>query len=258
MPAAVLVLGSLLALLLAAGGCADSRQAAKPSSAGRLHRPATKTNPNTEQGRFAAPGIHRLPVQHGRPALLFVPPAVRAQRRLPLVVMLHGSGGRAASALRLLRPAAQAQGVAVLAPSSRGRTWDVVLGGFGDDAETIDLLLARVARDLPVDPSRLVVAGFSDGASYALSLGLTNGDIFHRIVAFSPGFSAPGVQRGRPPVYISHGVRDGVLPIDRTSRRLVPDLEEDGYPVRYREFPGGHTVPKAIAVEALRWAVTPG
>ncbi len=30
--------------------------------------------------------------------------------------------------------------------------------------------------------------GFSDGASYALSLGVPNGDLFTHIVAFSPGF----------------------------------------------------------------------
>ncbi len=254
MPAAVLALAPLVALLLAVGGCADPPGAEQPGNAGRLHRPPA----NSDQGRrFATPGIYRLRVDEGRPALLFVPRAVRAKRPLPLVIMLHGSGGRAASALRLLRREAQAQGTAVLAPASRGRTWDVVLGGFGPDVETIDSLLVRVARGLPIDSSRMTIAGFSDGASYALSLGLTNGDLFDHVVAFSPGFAAPVARRGRPAVFVSHGVRDGVLPIDRTSRQLVPDFKEDGYPVLYREFSGGHTVPPAIAAEALRLAAAP-
>jgi phospholipase/carboxylesterase len=99
------------------------------------------------------------------------------------------------------------------------------------------------------------VVGFSDGASYALSLGPTNGDLFTRVIAFSPGFASPGARRGMPPVFVSHGTRDGVPPIERCSRRIVPRLEREGYEVRYREFDGPHTVPRSIAREALGWVV---
>jgi phospholipase/carboxylesterase len=34
----------------------------------------------------------------------------------------------------------------------------------------------------------VALGGFSDGASYALSLDLTNGDLFASLIAFSPGF----------------------------------------------------------------------
>jgi predicted esterase len=44
-----------------------------------------------------------------------------------------------------------------------------------------------------------------------------------------------------------------VLPIDRTSRRIVPELERSGYEVTYREFDGPHTVPPALAAEAADW-----
>jgi predicted esterase len=33
----------------------------------------------------------------------------------------------------------------------------------------------------------------------------------------------------------------------------VPQLEREGYEVRYREFDGPHTVPGAVAREALEW-----
>ena len=102
---------------------------------------------------------------------------------------------------------------------------------------------------------RRAVVGFSDGASYALSLGPTNGDLFTRVIAFSPGFASPGARRGMPPVFVSHGTRDGVLPIERCSRRIVPRLEREGYEVCYREFDGPHTVPRSIAHEALGWFV---
>ena len=100
------------------------------------------------------------------------------------------------------------------------------------------------------------IGGFSDGATYALSLGLINGDLFRRIVAFSPGFVATGEHRGRPDVFVSHGERDDVLPIARTSRRITRDLTASGYAVTYREFDGGHTVPDAIARAGLEWAIT--
>ena len=58
---------------------------------------------------------------------------------------------------------------------------------------------------------------------------------------------------GAPRCYLSHGTRDAVLPIDACSRRLVPRLERAGYPVRYHEFDGPHTVPPAVAQEAVEW-----
>ena len=72
--------------------------------------------------------------------------------------------------------------------------------------------------------SSYAVSGFSDGASYALSLGVANGDLFDSVIAFSPGVLAPRVSKGRPRFFVSRGTEDQVLPIGRTSRRLVPEL----------------------------------
>ena len=49
---------------------------------------------------------------------------------------------------------------------------------------------------LDVDRQRVCASGFSDGASYALSLGAANGDLFTHIAAFSPGFMRPPVSVG--------------------------------------------------------------
>jgi predicted esterase len=106
-----------------------------------------------------------------------------------------------------------------------------------------------------VDRRRIAVGGFSDGASYALSLGLTNGDLFTHVIAFSPGFMAPTGYEGSPRLFISHGTRDRVLPIERCSRRIVPQVKGAGYDVLYREFDGAHAVPPEIAREAHEWFV---
>jgi predicted esterase len=54
-------------------------------------------------------------------------------------------------------------------------------------------------------------------------------------------------------VFVSHGTVDDVLPIDRTSREIVPALRADGYDVTYREFDGDHGVPPEVAREAVDW-----
>src|SRR5688500_10592739 len=121
-----------------------------------------------------------------------------------------------------------------------------IRGGFVTDVEMLDRTLARVFETVAVDPARIAIGGFSDGATYALSLGLINGDLFRRIVAFSPGFVVDGAWAGRPTCFVSHGVADATLPIDRCSRRIVADLRRRGYDVTFREFDGGHEMPDAI------------
>jgi predicted esterase len=88
-----------------------------------------------------------------------------------------------------------------------------------------------------------------------LSLALMNGDLFTHALAFSPGFVAPMGFAGRPRLFLSHGTRDPVLPIDRCSRRLVPPLRKAGYPLVYREFDGVHEVPEDIALTALAFVL---
>ena len=85
-------------------------------------------------------------------------------------------------------------------------------------------------------------------------LGLANGDLFTHLIAFAPGsIFTPAPPVGQPLIFIAHGTRDQVLPIDLTSRRMVPRLRGAGYSVTYREFDGVHAVPKPIAREALEW-----
>src|SRR5437762_1518146 len=149
--------------------------------------------------------------------------------------------------------AADEAGVAILAPDSRDSSWDAIRGGFGRDVAFLDRALDRVFDTVSVDPERVAVGGFSDGATYALSLGLINGDLFRRIAAFSPGFIVDGPPHGKPQSCISHGTADPILPIAQCSRTIAPLLRRRGYDVTFREFQGGHTVPAEIATDALRW-----
>lgn len=168
-----------------------------------------------------------------------------------LVVLLHGAGGSARQGLDLLLPLADAHRLLLLAPQATASSWDLIVAGFGPDVRRLDELLGTVFATYPV--RGVAFGGFSDGASYALSLGLTNGDLVDAVLAFSPGFAAPLVTHGRPRVFVSHGTDDRVLPIAPCSRRLAPRLRALGHPVEYVEFPGGHEVPDPVRRQAVEW-----
>jgi phospholipase/carboxylesterase len=199
------------------------------------------------------PGLAILPVDGERDSFLYVPHTLDRAAPAPLLVLLHGAGGHAHQALNLLRGVPEARRTMLLAPASSAFTWDVVVDDYGSDVTRIDRALRAVFERYVVDSERVGIAGFSDGASYALSLGLTNGDLFTHIIAFSPGFAAPPSSTGRPRVFVSHGIGDPVLPVDACSRTIVPRLRRSGLEVEYLEFDGGHTVPSELAAAALRW-----
>jgi phospholipase/carboxylesterase len=196
-----------------------------------------------------------LGLDRQRDAILHVPDSSNASP-IPLIVLLHGAGGSGEGVLRRLGSAPDDAGVAVLAPDSRDSTWDAIRSGFGRDVTFIDRALRRVFDLMTVDPVRVGVGGFSDGATYALSLGLANGDLFTRVVAFSPGFVVDAPTHGTPRFFISHGTADPILPIDQCSRQIVPALRRRGYDVTFREFDGGHEVPAVVARDALQWMTT--
>lgn len=207
----------------------------------------------TEPSAAGPLGRRRIGLGRRRDGLVYVPTSYHPSRAAPLVVLLHGAGADAEDVLPVLEDHADAAGLLLLAPESRVVTWDAVGGSYGPDVSFIDRALADTFARYAVDPARVAVSGFSDGASYALSLGITNGDLLAHVIAFSPGFMAPAAQRGTPRIFISHGTRDRVLPVDVCSRRIVPPLERAGYEVRYHEFDGGHAVPAPIAREAVAW-----
>ena len=192
-----------------------------------------------------------IDLDHERGAILQLPKNIDSA--LPLLVMLHGATQSAEDMFWYLGTTHEEAGVAVLAPNSRDTTWDAIGGSFGRDVVSLNRLLERVFETVAIDPARVAVGGFSDGASYAISLGLINGDLFRSIVAFSPGFVVSGNPLGKPRIFISHGTNDHILPIDRCGRRIAATLISRGYDVTFREFDGDHEIPGDIARDGLKW-----
>ncbi|HKV84665.1 MAG TPA: phospholipase [Ktedonobacterales bacterium] len=219
----------------------------------RVGRLSARPSASPSDPTASPPGVRALHLAPDRDCLLFVPGGYQPERATPLIVTLHGAGGTAHGGLAPLLSLAESAGVLLLSPAAAGVTWDAVGGSYGPDVALLDEALATTFARHAVDTRRLAISGFSDGASYALSLGLANGDLFTHIIAFSPGFVAAGPRVGVPDVFIAHGGNDTVLPIDRCSRRIVPALRRSHLAVDYQEFDGGHTVPTDIARRSLRW-----
>jgi phospholipase/carboxylesterase len=236
--------------------CASAQttpSADREQARGRLKaRPQPSTSP---QRPVAAAGERALGLGQGRDGLLYIPRDLPASGPVPLVLMLHGAHGSAKGITNRVGVQALADEfkTIVLTPDSRDQTWDVTHGGFGPDVAFIDAALTDLFTHVTIDPTHIAIAGFSDGASYALSLGLINGDLFTHVIAFSPGFLVAEQRQGQPAIFVSHGTADEILPIETTSRRIVPGLRSAGYTVDFREFAGPHTVPPSIAHDAFAW-----
>lgn len=185
-----------------------------------------------------APGFHRLGL-HARDAHLYVPAGLDTTRPAPLVVMLHGNSQKANEVMGEWKRTINRHKVLLMAPQSREYTWKFDDGPIGPDAVFIDRALQAVFERFAVDQRRIAVAGFSDGASYALSTGLVNGDFFSDILAFAPlRYHAPG-SLGQPRIFFSQGNADMVASF-ANARSMARQLEADGYDVAFHDYRGGH------------------
>jgi phospholipase/carboxylesterase len=191
----------------------------------------------------------------------------RSCRAVPLLILLHKAGGSPSgrfSGEGSYAHYADKGGFIILAPESPGLSWGTGPKNWGYDYVAINRALEEAFARCAIDRNRLAIGGFSDGASYALSLGLANGDVFRYIIAFSPGYIVRSGARGRsgpkgveiPLVYIAHGTGDNVLPIGSTSRIFVNSLRKNGYNVKFNEFSGGHHVSRQVADQAMNWLTT--
>jgi len=231
--------------------------AAMPALAG-CDSPTEPTSPRLtarpgEPGTEPVTGISDLGLGGARDGFLYVPESYDPAIPAPLFVALHGAGQSSDLWLTYLTRS-ESRGMILLVPESRAVTWDLVGGAFGADVAFLDRALAHTFERCRIDPSKACLAGFSDGASYALSLGLSNGDLFPHLIAYSPGFvRAKEPVVGTPRIFVSHGRSDPVLSVTATRNVIVPTLMDAGYDVTYQEFMGGHEVPAEISLAALDW-----
>jgi phospholipase/carboxylesterase len=199
------------------------------------------------------PGRNRLGIAAERDAVLFVPTGLDEHAPVPLFVMFHGAGGFPEKVLPFIEEHAERGKFLILAPHSVYPTWDIVIGGSGPDLARLHQALTAVTSHYRINRDHLAFAGFSDGASYALSIGITNGDIASHVIALSGGFMSIFTQEGAPKVFIAHGLVDEQLPIETSGRANATKLKAAGYDVQYVEFNGLHAIQPVIVGLAIEF-----
>lgn len=190
-----------------------------------------------------------------------------ASARPPLAVLLHGIGADETD-LFALAPALDPRLLVVSARAPfeaepMGYAWYAIdwyehppRPDVAQARASLERLLAFVGEAVEAydaDPSQVLLAGFSQGASMAVSAALArpeaflgvaahSGRLLHALLPASPPHGGP-----RVPVLWQHGRLDPVVPMafGDEARRLLPPL---GVDLDFREYAIGHE----IGAESLR------
>jgi phospholipase/carboxylesterase len=184
-----------------------------------------------------------------------------------LIVMLHGLSGDE-SAMWIFDRALPREAT-VIAPRAR---YASELGGYSwarsavrdeldqvDFREAIEILSHLVSEAIalyPIDPQRVVLMGFSQGAALSYAFSLEQPDMLCGVIALA-GFlpassSALPTAPALPHYLIIHGTHDEAVPIDR-ARAARSVLESRGGIVEYHEQRVGHKVSAQGMKEIERW-----
>jgi predicted esterase len=194
-----------------------------------------------------------------QPYSLRVPARIQPGSRYPLLVYLHGSGQSDQGALDLARAP---EGWFELAPFGRGTS-----NCFSADHAQDDLreAIAAVLAQHPVDPARIVLAGFSMGGYGGYRTAFERPGFFRGLAIFSgvPDVASRWLGPGHPdfldpaalaafkdlPIFIFHGTLDRNCPFEKTER-LVALLRQAGAQVTFVVEEGkGHEPPAAATLE---------
>lgn len=191
--------------------------------------------PMLEDPQFAA-----LPTQLGEAyaaastgqRFVYVPPHAPGER-LPCVIFLHGSGGNFAGYLWVWKALADELRFVVVAPGFGFGNWQRPGG-----TEAVEAARQDAISSLPVDSSRVVLAGLSNGGRGVMRTIETNGRAYRAVMLISAVVDVdptPDVWRDRP-VLLMHGLKDDRIS-EKWFRLAESSLREAGARLTVRTDP---------------------
>jgi len=197
-------------------------------------------------------------------AVLLTPAQIDPSRRYPLVTVFHGAGRQDEMLVKACRGEPEARQALFLVPRSLQPTWDLIAGGQGQpDLEFLEYAWELIYRRYPIDAEKQAVVGYSDGASYALSLALSNPGFFDAALCWAAGFAmmdrnAVGAENRRTRFYLEYGTADELFPFEQVALPMRENLEQAGYEVEFSVDEGGRHWPSgSFQREALDWYFEP-
>ena len=123
--------------------------------------------------------------------------------------------------------------------------------------DQLSRLVASVTANYPVDAGRVILLGFSQGASLSVAVALNEPERFAAVAALSGRFvpevmpEATESVRGFP-IFMTHGEFDQIIPISqgREGHELLSQLPLD---LTYTEYPMGHEINQECLEDVRRW-----
>jgi predicted esterase len=210
--------------------------------------------------RDEASPVGAVPVERGDArGLLLTPSEIDPQRRYPLFTVLHGAGRQDELLARASRKEPDRRGAFFLIPRSVAPTWDLIAGGDRPDLDFLEYAYDLIYRRYPIDAGRQVLIGYSDGASYALSLALSNPHVFDAALCWAAGFAMvdpTGLRDDapKPRIYLEYGTHDELFPFEQVALPMRDRLRAGGYDVEFSVDEGGRHWPSGtFQREALDW-----
>lgn len=152
---------------------------------------------------------------------VFSPPTVERSHPAPLVMVLHGGGDNVASVVQTTQfdKQASAGNFVVVYPEGTRLEWNA---GFCcgsapsrnvDDVGFLSAVLDRVEGEYPVDPSRVMVAGISNGAMMAYRYGCEQASRVTAVASVAGAFVLDSCHPSRAVSVIEvHGTQDPLVP----------------------------------------------
>jgi len=198
-------------------------------------------------------------------AVLLTPDEIDPQRRYPLFTVLHGAGRQDEMLAKVYRDEPARRQALFLIPRSVEPTWDLIVGGERSDLDFLEYAYDLIYRRYPVDALQQGLIGYSDGASYALSVGLCNAPMFRALMVWAAGFlvldpeTAEALRRSparapKPRLYLEYGTHDELFDFERVALPMRRNLEQAGFDVTFSVDEGGRHWPSgSFHREALDW-----
>jgi len=191
----------------------------------------------------------------------FYLPSTYERRALPLVVAIHGTGGRGADMVALFRSAAEREKFIVVGPDSNLTTSGVATWSVPDhpgdtsvDSEHIRRCVSEVRsmREVVVDETRVLVAGLSGGGSTAPYTASVD-EPYSAFAVLHGGVFAGGLGGRRVRGWFSTGDSDALRPPPGVEA-AAQQLRGAGFAqIEYRVFREGHVVGDEELRELLAW-----
>ena len=199
-------------------------------------------------------------IEHGEArGVLLTPEEIDPERPYPLFTVFHGAGRQDEMLVKACRREPEARQAFFFIPRSVAPTWDLIAGGEGEDFAFLEHAWDLIYRRYPIDPERQSVIGYSDGASYALSLALSSPGFFDAALCWAAGFvvmdrRAVGEKSRRTRMYLEYGTHDELFGFKEVALPMRERLEAAGYAVEFSVDEGGRHWPSGdFQSQALDW-----